>query len=51
MSQPEMKINSYGTKRWYLNGKLYSFEDYLVKLEKLGYEDQATNLLFKLDEV
>ena len=23
MSQPEMKVNSNGTKRWYLNGKLH----------------------------
>ena len=92
--QPEMKINSYGTKRWYLNGKLhreggpatewsdglkewwlngqyhreggpaivlangtkrwylhgkeFSFEDYIIELERLGLKDSIVNTLFNI---
>jgi hypothetical protein len=37
-----------GTKCWYLDEKQYSFEDYILELERLGLHKSAVDCLFEL---
>ena len=71
MSQPKMRVDKYGIKKWYLNsnlhredgpaieessgtkfwylhGKEFSFEDYIMELERMGLKDSIVNTLFNI---
>ena len=39
---------SSGTKFWYLHGKEFSFEDYIMELERMGLKDSIVNTLFNI---
>lgn len=38
-----------GDKEWWINHQEYSFEDYILKLQELGLQDDIVKLLFELD--
>ena len=35
-----------GERHWYLNNRRYSFEEYIIKLEKLGLKQKVADVLF-----
>ena len=37
-----------GTRAWYLWGILYSIEDFILKLQEMGYEKEAEALLWQI---
>ena len=40
-----------GSKEWWIDDEEHTFEEYLQKLQELGYEEHVVNLLFQLDTV
>jgi len=42
---------SNGKKHWWIQGKEFSFEDYISKLVEMGYEDGIAQILWNLNEL
>ena len=39
---------SSGTKFWYLHGKEFSFEDYIMELERMGLKERVVDCIFQI---
>ena len=38
-----------GQKEWYLHGEEFSFEDYIMELERMGLKEVAVDCLFQME--